>query len=140
RIDGLLISRTAPAGVDMILGCTHDETFGPCVMIGFGGVFAEILDDAVIRCAPVAFGEAMAMIGRLKGAAILNGERGSAALDTEALSQAIVRLSRYAAANAGRLASLEINPLRVLPAGSGVLALDALLIAEAAGEEAVAVP
>ncbi|MGD9941627.1 MAG: acetate--CoA ligase family protein [Burkholderiaceae bacterium] len=140
RIDGLLISRMAPAGVDMILGCTHDETFGPCVMIGFGGVFAEILDDAVIRCAPVAFGEAMAMIGRLKGAAILNGARGSAALDTEALAQAIVRLSRYAAANAGRLASLEINPLRVLPAGSGVLALDALLIAEAAGEEAVAVP
>ncbi|XUF21502.1 acetate--CoA ligase family protein [Bordetella pertussis] len=126
RIDGIAIAPMARPGVDLILGCIQDPTFGPCLMLGSGGVYTEILADAVIRRAPFDAATARSMIAQLKGAPLLDGARGMPRADTDALAQAVAMLSVYAYANRRHIESLEINPLRVLPAGQGVVALDAL--------------
>lgn len=95
-------------------------------MLGSGGVYTEILADAVIRRAPFDAATARSMIAQLKGAPLLDGARGMPRADTDALAQAVAMLSVYAYANRRHIESLEINPLRVLPAGQGVVALDAL--------------
>ena len=70
-IDGVSVAPMAGPGVDLIVGCVRDSTFGHCVMLGIGGVFAEILDDAVIRRAPFDIDTAQSMIADLKGVALL---------------------------------------------------------------------
>ncbi len=132
RIDGVLVSPQVGDAVEMILGTVRDEVFGPTVLLGFGGVFAEILSDTVLRLAPVSLDDARDMVAALKGAALLNGARGRAPADVEALARAISALSGFAAANAGWLASVDVNPLLVRPRAQGVVAVDALVVADGA--------
>lgn len=126
-IDGFLVSQMVTEGIETIVGVHRDPAFGPVVTFGLGGVLVELLKDTVCALAPVSIDEAHAMIGRIRTAALLTGYRGGPAHDTEALAQAIVAVSGFAARHAGRLRSLEINPLRVLPANGGVAALDAVI-------------
>jgi len=128
RIEGVLVSPMAADGVDMILGVNRDPVFGPMVMVGLGGIFAEALKDVSFRLAPIDAAEALAMVGELKGDAVLAGARGRPPCDLPALSRALARLSQFAAANADRIESIDINPLRVFAEGLGVLALDALIV------------
>ncbi len=127
RVDGVSVSPMSSSGIDVIVGTLNDETFGPCVMVGMGGIFAEILDDSVIARAPLTAEDALVMIRRLKGAKMLYGARGTPVGDVGALAEAVAGLSMLAYVNRDRLMSLEVNPLRVLPAGEGVVALDALV-------------
>jgi hypothetical protein len=78
--------------------------------------------------APFGPEEARRMIGEIKGAAVLEGARGKPPADIAALAEALSRLSLFAAAQRGRFASIEINPLLVRPEGAGVAALDALIV------------
>lgn len=126
RVDGVLVAPMAPAGVECIAGIHDDPVFGPVVMFGLGGVFVEVLKDVSFRLAPFGHGEALAMIREIKGYAVLRGARGAPPCDLDALAEALVRLSRLADAQRGRLKSLEINPLLALP--HGALALDAVVI------------
>ena len=128
-IDGMLLSRQVEGGVEMILGTSHDSTFGPQIMVGLGGIFAELMGDSCFRVAPVDEREARRMVESLRGHAILGGLRGRAPSDIEALIRAIVSLSEFAHAHAGDVESVDINPFIVLAAGQGALALDALVIA-----------
>lgn len=127
RLDtGVLVEQMAPEGVDVIVG-TSGSAFGPVLMFGLGGVHAELLGDVVFRLAPVTLDEAYAMIDGIRAAPALNGYRGAAALDRVALAEAIVAVGAFAAAHAGAVDTVEVNPLRVLEAGHGVVALDALI-------------
>lgn len=126
RIAGYLVSAMAAPGVDCLLGLRIDPAIGPLVMFGAGGVMAEWLDDVSIRVAPVTPDEARAMIAETRISRALKGWRGAPAGDEAALAAAIVAVSRLALAE-GEPRDLEINPLRVLAAGQGVLALDALI-------------
>ena len=128
-VDGVLVSPMIAEGIECILGAKTDPVFGPVVMVGLGGIFAEIFEDVSFRHAPIGRGEARAMIDELRGAALLKGARGSAAVDLGALAEAISRLSIFAAAHADKIASIELNPLRALP--DGVVALDALIVKRA---------
>jgi acyl-CoA synthetase (NDP forming) len=128
RIDGVLVAPMAPSGVDTIVGVTHDATFGPVVMFGLGGIFVEVFRDVTFRLAPFADAEAHRMVREIAGHALLEGARGTAPCDVDALAQALVRVSEFAAAHAGEIESVDINPLRVLPRGNGVVALDALIV------------
>jgi len=128
RLDGVLISPMLKGGVEMILGVQDDAVFGPVVMLGLGGIFVEVLRDVTFRIAPFGIEEARAMIAELRGAAILKGARGQPPADLAALAEALSRLSLFAAAHRGRLASVDINPLLVRPEGQGVAALDALIL------------
>jgi acyl-CoA synthetase (NDP forming) len=126
RIEGVLISPMIDGGVECILGAKIDPVFGPVVMVGLGGIFTEVLKDVVFRRAPIGVSAAHEMIGELKGAAILKGARGKPGVNLDALAGAISKLSLFAAANADRLESVEMNPVRALP--DGCVALDALIV------------
>lgn len=127
-IDGVLVAPMVEGGVETILGARSDATFGPIVMLGLGGIFVEALNDVVLRRAPVDERAALEMTKELKGAALLKGVRGRPPVDIPALVQAIVRLSRIAAANADRIESIDVNPFIVLPEGRGGVAVDALIV------------
>ena len=115
-------------GVDCILGVQRDPVFGPVVMVGSGGVLAEVLNDVAFRKAPIDRVEAERMIAELAGARVLGGARGRLRCDFAALTLAVAALSRFAAAHADLIESVDVNPLVVLPEGEGVLALDALIV------------
>ena len=130
HLDGVLISPMLTDGVEMILGVQDDPVFGPTVLLGLGGIFVEVLRDVTFRIAPFGLEEARAMIGELRGAAILKGARGKPPGDLEALAQTLSKLSLFAAAQKGQFSSIDINPLLVRPQGKGVVALDALIVTE----------
>ncbi|MGH6767631.1 MAG: acetate--CoA ligase family protein, partial [Xanthobacteraceae bacterium] len=105
-------------------GIIDDPLFGPAVCFGLGGIFVELFKDTIMEMAPLTREIAARMIGRVKAAAILNGARGRPPADTAALAHLLVRLSEFAAANAGRFRALDLNPIVVGPAGEGALAVD----------------
>ncbi len=127
RIDGVLVQEMVVGGIEAILGVTNDKLFGPAVMFGLGGIFAEVLQDVAFRLAPVTKSVALDMIAGIKGYAVLTGARGAAHADIDALADAIVRLSALAVDLKDYVAELDINPLFVFAKGKGVKAGDALI-------------
>jgi acyl-CoA synthetase (NDP forming) len=125
KLDGCLIAPMISGGAETILGVVHDAAFGPVVMFGLGGIFAEVLKDVTFRIAPFGLDEARTMIREVKGFPLLDGARGKPKLDQEALARALCALSVYAAANAGRFRSIDVNPFIVRE--NGAVAVDALI-------------
>lgn len=123
-IQGVLVGPMAQPGIEMIVGAIDDVTFGPIVMVGFGGVATELFRDVVYRPAPVSEAEAAAMIGELTLAALLNGFRGGAKFDKTALAKLIAQVSLISAALKGDVSEIEI---RVHPEGLGITVVDALV-------------
>lgn len=129
HIDGVLVQKMASGGIELIVGISRDEQFGPVLMLGLGGVLAEALEAATWRVCPVNRREAGEMIGEVRGLSrLLAGFRGSPKADEDALVDALVAVSRLAVDAADEIASLDINPLSVLPEGQGAIALDALVL------------
>jgi acetate---CoA ligase (ADP-forming) len=128
RLSGLLACEMVTDGVETIVGVVSDESFGPVVAFGMGGVLAESLGDVTYRIAPFGIAEAHGMIAELRAREVFSGVRGRPACDVAALAQALVRVSELAWAMRDRLAELDINPLLVRPEGRGVVAADALLV------------
>jgi acetyltransferase len=131
RIDGLLACPMVDGGLEAIVGVVDDETFGPVVALGLGGVFAETLHDVALRIAPFDRDEAMAMVAELRGASLFDGRRGRPAADRAALADALVKVSALAWELRGRLRELDINPLVVRDEGAGVVSVDALVVLQA---------
>ncbi|WP_332888381.1 acetate--CoA ligase family protein [Candidimonas nitroreducens] len=128
QVDGVLVAPMIRGGVELILGVRRDPALGAIVMLGSGGVQAELTGDVALRLAPVDRRQAHAMIDEIKTAPLLRGFRGAAPADEEALADAIVRLSRFALSAGDTLESAELNPLVVLPRGQGAMALDAVVL------------
>ncbi len=128
RLGGLLACPMVEGGVEAIVGVVDDETFGPVVALGLGGVFAETLKDVVFRIAPFGLDEAASMVDELRGSALFDGQRGRPPADREALAEVLVQVSALAWSLRGRLSELDINPLIVRSRGEGVVAVDALLV------------
>ncbi len=127
RIEGVLVAPVVEGVADIIVGARRDPAFGPVIMVGLGGVFAEIFADTATRLAPVMIAEATGMLQSLKGWPLLNGVRGRPAADIEALAEVIVNLSRFAAAHAEGVEAVELNPVSVGARGHGAFALDAVI-------------
>lgn len=126
-IKGVLLEPMAPPGVEMILGVQNDPTFGPMILVGTGGIFAEIMEDTVLA-SPVATREAaLALVHRLKGAPLLTGARGRQPADIDAVADLIVALSRFAVRYDHAIAAIDLNPVIVHPAGEGLSVVDALI-------------
>jgi len=125
RIEGVLVARQITGGTELIMGIKDDPVFGPVAMVGLGGIFTEVLRDVALRRCPVNPAEAEAMIRSLRGAALLTGARGRPPADVPAAARVLSALSVFAAANAGRIAGIDLNPVTVLP--EGAFALDALI-------------
>ncbi len=126
RIDGLLVAPMMTGGTELILGTTQDPGFGLAVMVGLGGIYAEVSRDVAVRVAPMSRVEAEDMLRSLKCFPLLDGVRGLPKADVAAAAQAIVAPSGFAAMHADRIASIDINPVR--PARQGAVALDALIV------------
>jgi len=112
----------APAAVELIAGCRVDPRFGPILLVGLGGILAEVLRDTAVALAPATAGEVEGLLRGLRGAALLTGVRGRPPLALGAAAEAAAALSRVAAAHP-ELSELEVNPLLVTP--DAALALDA---------------
>ncbi len=128
-VDGYLIEEMAAAGVEMVIGGHVDPSFGPAVMVGFGGVFVEVLNDISMRLCPITRDDAHAMLRSLRGAALLAGARGRPALDTEALVDVLMAVGGaqgLLVRHAETIASLDINPLIASP--EGCIAVDARIL------------
>ncbi len=127
-IDGVLVQPMAPPGREVILGVSRDPVWGPLLMVGLGGVLVEALGDVALAPVPLDLTAARALIGRLKGSAVLGPFRGGPAADTDALSELIVRLSHFAADHADEIAEIDLNPVIVHEKGQGVSIVDALIV------------
>ncbi len=113
---------------EWIVGCKIDETFGPIVLAGPGGVLVELLDAGQIRLAPATSETAGDMLAQGAGARLLDGMRGAKAADRAALSDLISRISVFFADNADLISEIEVNPVMVRADGNGLIAADALLV------------
>lgn len=118
----------APRGVELIVGVSEDVTFGPVLMVGLGGVHAEVLRDYALAVLPVDAADVKRILSSLRGYRLLEGFRGSAPADVDAAAEAIVGIARVADALGDELQELEVNPLIVLPRGRGAVAVDALVV------------
>lgn len=121
------VERMAPLdeGVELIVGVRRDPRFGPVLLVGLGGLYAEVFRDVALALAPVEPDEAEHLLRSLRCAPLLAGVRGKPGVDVAAAARAASALS-HVAARAPWLGELEVNPLLVTPAGA--LALDARLV------------
>jgi acyl-CoA synthetase (NDP forming) len=117
----------AASGVELIVGLRRDAQFGLAVVVGLGGIFTEVLDDVAIRLAPVGHATALAMLDELRGRRILDGIRGRAAVDRDAVADLIVGLSRLATERSD-IVEVDLNPVIATPGGA--VAVDALVVLE----------
>ncbi|MCJ7663486.1 MAG: acetate--CoA ligase family protein [Desulfobacterales bacterium] len=125
--DGILIQGWVSHGMEMILGGTVDNSFGPVGMLGFGGSYAEIFGDTVLRILPLTEKKADTMLTELRGYPLLKGVRGFDPFDCAQLKEALLRLSQLMIAFE-EIKGIDVNPLFVLPQGQGVVAVDVRLI------------
>ncbi len=116
----------AGPGVEMFLGMRHDPQFGPVVLLGLGGIHAEILQDVAYALPPFDAAHALRCLDGLRLRPLLDGSRGFAAADIGAFTDAAARFSSAVHALRGSLRELDVNP--VILGESGCVAVDALLI------------
>ena len=125
---GVLVEPMAGPGVELIVGLERDPMFGPAVLVGSGGILAEILDDVAIRLAPVSRGTALAMLDELRSAPILAGARGRPPVDSGALADIVVAVARLGM-DRPDIAEIDLNP--VIAGADGAVAVDALVVLDA---------
>lgn len=121
-VTGFLVQRMVEPGKELLLGMVRDAQFGPTVLVGFGGVYVEVLKDTSTRLAPLAMSDALEMLGELRMAPLLHGVRAEAPVDMGALAEAMCRLAQLGA-EVPELVGIEVNPLVAWP--GGVIAVDA---------------
>ncbi|HSV77700.1 MAG TPA: acetate--CoA ligase family protein [Ramlibacter sp.] len=126
RIEGVLVSEMVRGGFELIAGVVNDVVFGPVVVVGAGGIYAELLKDSTSRLAPFDQATAREMLDELRCRPILAGARGAAPLDVDAVADALAALSRFAWDHREQVKEVDLNPLFVLT--KGVAAADALVV------------
>ncbi|MFI7109976.1 acetate--CoA ligase family protein [Nonomuraea sp. NPDC050227] len=122
---GVLVQPQRGGGIELLAGVVRDPAWGLTLAVGLGGVWVEVLRDAALRVLPVDAGEVRRALSELRGAALLDGARGTEPADLDAVADVVAGIAAFAESLGDDLESLEINPLLVT--GSRVEALDALI-------------
>ena len=122
RIDGVQVQQMAPAGLEVLVGAVTDPSFGKIVAFGIGGVLVEVLSDVTFRLAPATNEEAHSMLASIRAARLLDGVRGSEAVDRAALAGIVEKVSRIVT-DFPEISELDLNP--VLATAAGAMAVDA---------------
>lgn len=125
-VRGVLISRMAPPGIEVIVGVTQDAQFGPVLMFGLGGVFVEVYRDVSFRLVPLAKRDAATMIQEIKAFPMLQGVRGKRSADLDALTDLLLNVSKIAEENP-EIAEMDLNPVIVYEKGLSVVDVRVLL-------------
>lgn len=128
RVNGVLVQEQIPAGVELIIGLGTDPQFGKTILVGMGGVLAEVVEDVSLRLLPITALDAEEMLEELRGSNVLGGFRSSGPYDRGSVIQALITLSEIGCMYGEELHELDINPLMVVPEGRGVIAVDALVV------------
>ncbi len=124
-VDGISVQQMAQPGTEVIVGVTTDEQFGPVMMFGLGGIFVEVLKDVAFRIVPLEPRDAKQIVREIRGYAVLEGVRGQAGADIDALERLILQVSDFAWEHR-EVAELDLNPVIARP--DGVLAVDARVV------------
>lgn len=126
RIHGVSVQEMLAEGVEVIIGAHNDDTFGPVIMAGLGGIFVEVFKDIAFKVAPINRQDALNIIDELQGKAILHGARGKAPVDKEAIVDVLLKVSALITDHKDHIQELDINPLVVYE--KGIKAADAMLV------------
>jgi acetate---CoA ligase (ADP-forming) len=126
-LDGVLIEAMQKRGTELIVGGRNDTDWGPVLLVGFGGVMAEIFHDVRLIPPDLTRDEIVHELHSLKASTLFRGFRGAPALDVDAVSELIITLGQLLLGES-RLKEIDLNPVVVYPVGEGVLALDALIV------------
>ena len=126
-VAGFLVQEMVSGGVEVFAGLSRDPDFGLVLAFGLGGVAVETMRDFTLRLLPLQQGEAEAMIGEIRGAAMLGSLRGGPPADIAALARCLYALADFGVAEAERIQEVDLNPIKVLPAGKGCVAVDAFV-------------
>ncbi len=126
-LDGVLIEAMSDRGLEMVVGGRNDLAWGPVLLFGLGGVWIEALGDVRLTPARISRERVVDELLRLRGAALLQGFRGSLPVDLDALAEAICAVGRLLAEHP-EFAEFDINPLMAFPEGRAPVALDALIV------------
>ncbi len=125
---GFLVEPMAPPGIELIVGGRRDAVFGPAILVGLGGILAEVFDDVAVILAPAPDGVIRRRLERLRGAPVLRGVRGRPGVDLDALAGLAGAVGRLLVDDPA-IAEIDLNPVIATPAG--VVAVDALVVLEA---------
>jgi acyl-CoA synthetase (NDP forming) len=130
-LDGVLVEAMAEKGLELIVGARCDPQWGAVLMLGLGGIWVETLKDVQLLPAGAGSNAIIEALGRLKGAALLRGARGSPPVDMGAVAD-VARTIGGLIEQSPEISEIEINPLIAYAKGKGALALDALIVKRAA--------
>lgn len=130
-LDGVLVEAMGARGVELIVGARNDPEWGPVILVGFGGVQAEILQDVRLLPADLTPEAIVGELRKLKSGALLDGWRGSPALDVGAVAAIVGNVGRLLRGTPA-IREIDLNPVIVYPQGQGAVALDALILADPA--------
>ena len=123
RLEGILLQRQVPSGLEALVGVTTDPLFGPLLVCGLGGTLVEVLHDVTFRLTPVSDLDAAEMLTTLRANVLLDGYRGAPPGDRAALINVILRVSALVE-SVPELQELDLNPVKILAPGAGAIALD----------------
>lgn len=127
-IDGVLVQKMQAVGRELAIGVVQDPDFGPMMMVGMGGIHIEVMRDVAIEPLPVRRPDAERMLRSLRAWPLLEGVRGEAAADIEAVMALMESLSMMVEGAAGAVREIDLNPVFVYPRGKGAVIIDALVV------------
>jgi acyl-CoA synthetase (NDP forming) len=127
EMDGVTVQHMVKEGVEAIVGVTLDPSFGPLIMFGLGGIYAELLKDVAVRLHPLTDSDARELVKSIKMTKLFEGFRGAPASDTESLEDLLLRLSALVE-DIPQIAELDFNPVKVMPRGKGYWIVDARIM------------
>ena len=127
EMQGVSVQRMVKGGVEAIAGVTQDPSFGPLIMFGIGGIYAELLKDVAVKLHPLTDLDAEELISSVKMVRLFEEFRGSPASDIEALKDLLLRLSALVE-DMPEITELDLNPVKVMPRGEGYWVVDSRIL------------
>jgi acyl-CoA synthetase (NDP forming) len=127
EMQGVMVQSMVAGGIETIVGVTQDPSFGPLIMFGAGGIYAELMKDVAIRLPPLTDLDAKEMVKSIKMAKMLQGYRDTPISDTDAVEDLLLRLSAMVE-DIHQISELDFNPVKVLPQGEGCRVVDARIM------------
>jgi acyl-CoA synthetase (NDP forming) len=127
EMSGVTVQQMMTGGIETIVGVTQDPSFGPLMMFGSGGIYAELIKDVTMKLHPITDLDAAEMIRSIKMTKLFDGYRGSPPSDVKALQNLLLRVSAMVE-DIPEIAELDLNPVNVMPKGKGYRVIDARIM------------